>query len=203
MSSRYNRRMPDVIAPSRLDLRRRRRDILPRARMAAAEAVAEHLLTLADAPREGYVAGYWAMDGELPLHAWQVRLPPACIYCLPVLDDTDGTLKFAPWKPGDTLASNRYGIPEPDLAPTSLLDANEMAMIAMPLTGFDAGCRRIGMGGGWYDRSLAFRATRAAPPLLVGIAFDVQEIPLVSAQPWDIACDAIVTESRTLLRTPT
>ena len=59
------------------------------------------------------------------------------------------------------------------------------------------------MGGGWYDRSLAFRATRAAPPLLVGIAFDVQEIPLVSAQPWDIACDAIVTESRTLLRTPT
>ncbi len=200
--SGYNREMHVEPAPSRLTLRKRRRDIPPRQRMAAAEAVAERLVTLPDVPRQGYMAGYWAMDGELPLHAWQVRLPADCIYCLPVLDDADGTLKFAPWRPGDALVANRYGIPEPDLAPTAWLDARDMAMIAMPLTGFDADCRRIGMGGGWYDRSLAFRATQAAPPLLVGIGFDLQEVPTIAAQPWDIACDAIVTESRTLRRTP-
>ena len=66
-------------APSRLTLRKRRRDIPPRQRMAAAEAVAERLVTLPGVPKQGYMAGYWAMDGELPLHAWQVRLPADCI----------------------------------------------------------------------------------------------------------------------------
>lgn len=167
--------------------------------MAAAEAVATHLLQLPDAPPSGHVAGYWAMDGELPLHAWQLRLPTGCIYCLPVLDEDAMLLRFAPWRPGDALVTNRYGIPEPDLAPTSLLDARDMVLIAMPLTGFDIHGQRIGMGGGWYDRSLAFRARAPAPPLLVGIGFDVQEVPPIAPQPWDIRCDAIVTETRILL----
>ncbi len=187
---------------SRLELRERRRAIPPQARMAAAEAVADSLLLLAAGP-DLHVAGYWAMDGELPLHVWQLKLRPNTVYCLPVLDEKSMQLKFAPWRSGDPLTTNRFGIPEPDLSPSSMFDVHQMSLIAMPLTGFDARCHRIGMGGGWYDRTLAFRQHNPAPPLAVGIGFDVQEVPAIELQPWDIPCDAIVTETRTLLRPST
>lgn len=186
--------------PDRRELRERRRAIPPVARMHAAEAVAKRLLTLTDVPQSGYVAGYWATDGELPLHLWQLGLPNALIYCLPVLDESTQTLKFAPWHSGDALISNRFGIPEPDLDPASLIDARAMALIAMPLTGFDGDAHRLGMGGGWYDRTLTFRRESAAPPLAIGIGFDVQQVAAIQPQPWDVACDAIVTETRTILR---
>ncbi len=170
--------------------------------MAAAEAVAERLSSLLPVP-EVHVAGYWAMDGELPLHVWQLKLDARAVYCLPVLDEKSMTLKFGPWRSGDPLVTNRFGIPEPDLASTSLLDVKQMALVAVPLTGFDDRCHRIGMGGGWYDRTLAFRQQHPAPPLAVGIGFDIQEVPSIELQPWDIPCDAIVTETRTLLRPST
>ena len=69
----------------------------------------------------------------------QLRLPTPLIYCLPLLHD-DGSLRFAPWRNGDPLVTNRYGIPEPDLHPASALHADDMAMIVLPLVGFDAQC---------------------------------------------------------------
>ena len=53
--------------------------------------------------------GRW-MRHEIGLHAWQLRLPPGLVYCLPVLG-ADQRLRFAPWRLGDALATNRYGIP--------------------------------------------------------------------------------------------
>src|SRR3546814_12457466 len=85
--------------------------------------------------------------------------------CLPVLHED--RLRFAPWRAGDALLSNRYGIPEPDIAPGALLAAEDMALVVAPLVAFDAQCHRLGMGAGWYDRSFAFRRARAAPPWLV------------------------------------
>ena len=101
-------------------MRERRRALPAAQRIAAAEALAARLLALPFAPRTGFVAGYWATDGELPLHAWQLRLPREVRYCLPVLHD-DGTLRFAPWAPGAPLAPNRYGIPEPEVSAGDLL----------------------------------------------------------------------------------
>src|SRR3546814_19806261 len=113
-------------------------------------------------PERGHVAGYWAFDGEIGLHALQLRLPPSLTYCLPVLHED--RLRFAPWRAGDALLSNRYGIPEPDIAPDALLAAEDMALVVAPLVAFDAQCHRLGMGAGWYARSFAFRRDRAAPP---------------------------------------
>ena len=174
-------------------LRQQRRAIPAAQRIAAAEAVADRLLRLPFTPVEGYVAGYWALDGEIALHAWQLRLPPSVIYCLPVLHE-DERLRFAPWRPGDALASNRYGIPEPDIAPTSLLDADAMQLVAVPTVGFDTTCHRLGMGGGWYDRTFAFRHDRPEPPWLAGVAFSTQRVDVLSHQSWDVRLDAICTE---------
>ena len=65
--------------------------------------------------------------------------------------------------------------------------------------GFDATGQRLGMGGGWYDRSFAFRRDRAAPPWLVGAGFAAQQVPALEAAGWDVVPDAICTEDATIL----
>ncbi|MFT4178135.1 MAG: 5-formyltetrahydrofolate cyclo-ligase [Thermomonas sp.] len=180
----------------RRELRQRRRALPAAARIAAAEALATRLLALPFLPASGYVAGYWAMDGEIGLHVLQMRLPASLVYCLPMLH-ADGSLRFAPWRAGDPLVTNRYGIPEPDIAPDAALTAADMALIVLPLVGFDAACHRLGMGGGWYDRSLAFRSHQPAPPWLVGAAFEAQHLDAIATEHWDVRLDAVCSEHAT------
>jgi 5-formyltetrahydrofolate cyclo-ligase len=174
-------------------LRQRRREASPAERMAAAESVAARLLAHPRFPAEGYVAGYWALDGEVPLHLLQMRLREGQVWCLPCVCPGN-TLMFAPWRAGDPLVSNQFGIPEPDLDAASLLPAAEMAVVVLPLLGFGRGGQRLGTGGGFYDRSLAFRRDAPAPPWLVGAAYSFQQLDDLSAQPWDVPLDAIATE---------
>lgn len=187
----------DLIArrrQTRERIRQARRDLAPAQRIAAANAVAEHLLALPFAPDSGLVAGYWAMDGEIALHVWQLNLPSACTYCLPVL--SGDRLAFAPWKPGDPLASNRYGIPEPDVSPAALLDPQQMALVVLPLVAFDTHGARLGMGGGWYDRSFDFRRTRGGPPWLVGAGFELQHVDAIKTAEWDVPLDGACTDAQ-------
>ena len=178
-------------------LRQRRRDAGAAERMAAAEAVATRLLDHPRFPAAGYIAGYWAIDGEVPLHLLQMRLREGQSWCLPCVQP-DGSLRFAPWRPGDALVTNRFGIPEPDLAPSSLLAPQDMAVVVLPLLGFTRGGQRLGMGGGYYDRSFAFRRASPAPPWLVGAAYGFQQLDALPAQDWDVPLDAIATEKEFL-----
>ncbi|WNH53307.1 5-formyltetrahydrofolate cyclo-ligase [Stenotrophomonas oahuensis] len=189
--------MTDPRSALRQQLRQRRRDIPAAQRIEAAEQLADALFALPFAPPHGPVAGYWALDGEIALHRWQMRLPDALTYCLPVLSGE--VLRFAPWRPGQPLTANRYGIPEPDVAAGDTLAAEQMALVVAPLVGFDAQCRRLGMGGGWYDRSFAFRQARPAPPWLVGVGFAAQQVEDLPVQAWDVGVDAICTETTTFI----
>jgi len=178
----------------RRDLRQRRRAASAAERMAAAESLSSSLLAHPRFPALGYVAGYWAMDGEVPLHILQMRLGEGRVWCLPCIQP-DGSLLFGPWRPGDALVSNQYGIPEPDLAPGSLLSPRDMAVVVLPLVGFTRAGQRLGTGGGFYDRSFAFRHESPAPPWLVGAAYSFQQLGTLESQPWDVPLDAIATES--------
>ncbi|RRU17359.1 5-formyltetrahydrofolate cyclo-ligase [Stenotrophomonas sp. 278] len=189
--------MTDPRSALRQQLRQRRRDIPAAQRIEAAEQLADALFALPFTPTHGFVAGYWALDGEIALHRWQMRLPDSLTYCLPVL--SGDVLRFAPWRPGQPLTANRYGIPEPDVAAGDTLAAEQMALVVAPLVGFDAQARRLGMGGGWYDRSFAFRQARPAPPWLVGVGFAAQQVDDLPVQPWDVGVDAICTETTTFI----
>jgi 5-formyltetrahydrofolate cyclo-ligase len=174
-------------------MRARRAALGPGDRLAAADAVARHLGEQPPLREPGYVGGYWAVNGELPLHAVQLRLAPGQVWCLPLLQD-DGSLRFAPWRSGDSLLPNRFGIPEPDVAPASTLAPGDMTIVLAPLVAFDAVGRRLGMGGGYYDRTFAFRRTQPPPPMLVGVGFSFQEVAPLAAETWDVDLDAVVTE---------
>jgi len=188
--------MTETRAALRRELRARRREIPAAERIAAAESLGRRLLELPFAPTSGHVAGYWAMDGEIALHAWQLRLPSALTYCLPVLCP-DERLRFAPWRPGGALVTNRFGIPEPDVPLDSLLEPEAMSLVVVPLVGFDASGQRLGMGGGWYDRTFAFRKSHAPPPWLVGAAFATQQCAGIARQPWDVVLDGVCSERDT------
>lgn len=178
----------------RRELRARRRQLPAAKRMAAALALPQRLRGILALQQPGYVAGYWAMDGELSLHALLMG-QPSFVYCLPCLRE-DGSLGFAPWRTGDPLRSNRYGIPEPDLERSSQLEPEQMHCVLLPLVGFDRRGGRLGSGGGYYDRSFAFLNNRPRPasPQLVGIAYGFQELAQFTPEPWDVALDYVATE---------
>ncbi|MEO5343522.1 MAG: hypothetical protein H7842_09335, partial [Gammaproteobacteria bacterium SHHR-1] len=68
-------------------------------------------------------------------------------------------------------------------------------LLLMPLVGFDDRLHRLGMGGGYYDRSFAFlRRGRWHRPRLLGVAHECQRLTRLQPKPWDLAMDALVTE---------
>ena len=71
----------------------------------------------------------------------------------------------------------------------------EPDILLVPLSAFDGTGQRIGYGAGHYDRAIARLHAKGLNPLLIGIAFDCQEVPSVPAQEHDVALDAVLTES--------
>ncbi len=92
---------------------------------------------------------------------------------------------------------NRYGIPEYVHHP-SRVRVWQLQVLFLPLLGFDDDGYRMGMGGGYYDTTLAYLVRRRhwRKPLLVGLAFEAQHVRRLPRDPWDIPLDAVVTERR-------
>ena len=90
------------------------------------------------------------------------------------------------------LQTGRFGIREPDPAihPAVSIDSVDAALI--PGLAWDRAGGRLGRGGGFYDRLLGTLGWRG---FRCGIFFTAQEVPSVPAEPWDIALDAVVTDS--------
>jgi 5-formyltetrahydrofolate cyclo-ligase len=173
----------------------RRRALPPPARMAAAQGLRRSLETLPEYLTDLRVAGYWATGGELPLN---LVIPPLATrgqrFLLPLLAKGK-ELHFAPWRDGEPIAPNRYGIPEP-VAPREWFAPFQLDLVLVPLLAFDRCGRRLGHGGGYYDRSFAFLKEQARPtePLLVGVGYAFQEVDQLDPAPWDVALDYIATE---------
>lgn len=188
----------DPRAAIRRAMRRKRASLSAPERLAAADAIAEVLGELPELLTDQYVAGYWAVAGEVSLH----RVVPPLLrreqtYLLPVLSpDGDPSLRFAPWRPGAAVAPNRYGIPEPQCPPSALVEAAEIELVLLPLLAFDRRGHRLGTGAGYYDRSFAFlkEVERPALPLLVGVAYAFQEVKSLEVEPWDVPLDFVATE---------
>lgn len=131
------------------------------------------------------VAAYLARDGEVDLanvieRCWRRRLAVA----VPVLGG--GEMHFALYRCGAPLERNRFGIAEPArpefVTPTVVL---------APLVAFDGRGRRLGMGGGYYDRFFAATPDAAR----IGIAHECQRAPELPATPADVPLTAVVTEN--------
>ena len=143
------------------------------------------------------LALYLAADGEIGTRAiielaWRLGKR---VY-LPILR-AGNRLRFAEYLPGAQLRRNRLGIPEPLIK--RYRGAKYLDLVLMPLVGFDAAGRRLGMGGGFYDRSFAFvRERQRRRPVLVGLAHQCQQVGHLPAEVWDVPMAAIATDRRWL-----
>lgn len=188
----------------RRDLRARRAALSAAERVAAAQRLVAQVEQVPEFLTDRRIAGYWATAGELPLASLMSGvLARGQIWHLPVVID-DGTLRFAPWRMGDALAPNRYGIPEPVCAIDQMVSPQEIDVVLVPLLGFDRRGHRLGFGGGYYDRSFSFLQARAdvGKPVLVGAGYAMQEVERIDAQPWDVHLDYVATERELIDLTP-
>lgn len=107
---------------------------------------------------------------------------------LPVMIKLGQPLAFRQWQSGDALVKRKWGILEPiDTAPNLTPD-----VLLLPLLAFDSAGRRLGYGGGFYDRTLAKLRSRR-PVLAIGLAFDQQEVDAVPRSAYDERLDMILT----------
>lgn len=184
------------IAAQRRALRNARAKLEPLAQHRAAQKLLRVASALPLFNASHHVALYLPHDGEIDPIPLIERLWARGKNCyLPVLGRAN-VLRFAPVTPDSEFARNRFGIPEPQCAPKAHVRAAQLDLILLPLVGFDARGNRIGMGGGFYDRSLAFLRTRKQwrKPRLVGLAHDMQRVAAIAPQPWDVPLHGVVTD---------
>lgn len=91
---------------------------------------------------------------------------------------------------------NKFSIPEPVFDLNQLITGESLDLVLVPLLGFDTSGNRLGMGGGFYDRSFSFKKSGKTKPLLMGFAYDFQQVSALSAEEWDVPLDFIATESQ-------
>lgn len=121
-------------------------------------------------------------------------------FYLPILkksSEGDSFLVFGRCKQDTQYEHNIYGIPEPHITADLILEAEDLDLILLPLVGFDHTKKRLGMGGGFYDRTLNFKLKNPkSKPYLVGIAYECQKVENIPTENHDIPLDNIITESR-------
>lgn len=137
------------------------------------------------------VASYCAVNGEMnPLPLNEALRERGHKISLPVIAGKNKPLVFRTFEPGDELFENSFGIPEPTLTSECV----DPEVLLIPLLAFDRRRNRLGYGGGYYDRTIAYLRSHK-PVLTLGLAYACQEIIEIPVGPNDVKLDKIVTES--------
>ncbi len=177
----------------RLNIRKKRNELSLQALQTAAKLLLQNCIPSLE--NVSSVAGYQSMQGEM-------NLDPVFEHChqhnimtlLPIMRGQ--SLMFAPFTAASTFTVKQYGIKEPDTPQSEWLSPDQLNLVLVPLVAFDNTCNRIGMGGGFYDRSFEFRKNKKTPPTLIGVAHQLQQVEDVLPQPWDVALDGIITDKK-------
>ena len=145
------------------------------------------------------IAVYLDSDGELATDQIIRRLlkMKKQVY-LPVLFPfAKNKLLFFPYTKKTRLIKNRFDIEEPKFFRRRITTAS-LSLIFMPLVAFDEQGNRIGMGGGFYDRTLSRCKTQRQShlPVLIGLAHELQKVNNIDKRSWDIPLDGLITEKK-------
>lgn len=168
-----------------------RRAIPPAVREAYNQRICAALLECDWYRRAHTILLYTAVGGEVSLAAFaeaaeqdgKVLSYPLCLpgHQMDALHPSDPEA----WEEG------AYHIPAPVRERSELVLPEALDLVLVPCTRFDGDCRRVGMGGGYYDRYLP-KCTHAKR---VGIAYECQRTDRAAVEPWDVPLDAFVTEN--------
>lgn len=193
--------MLDLTTLSRPQLRRhlrmQRRALSRHAQRQAAQDLYKKLAQHPLFRRARHIALYLANDGEIdprPLLRAAQRRGKATY--LPVLSPWPRSkMVFQRIRPGEPMRKNRFGILEPRRNGRQQRKVWALDLLLLPLVGFDRHGARLGMGGGFYDRSLAYRRLRKNwhTPTLLGLAHECQQVERLNMASWDVPLQGTVT----------
>ena len=179
-------------------LRKARRALTPSQQRQAARGLYKQLAQQPLFRRARHISLYLPTDGEIDPHlllrAAQRR--GKATY-LPVLSAWPRTkMVFQRIRPGEKLKPNRFRILEPRHNLARQRKVWALDLVLLPLVGFDDVGGRLGMGGGFYDRSLAYLARRNdwRKPTLLGLAHECQKVARLAQASWDVPLQGTVTD---------
>lgn len=189
-------------AALRREMRQRRRALSIIEQKKAAEDLKSRVLAMPEFLRAKRIALYLPNDGEIDprLLIRQARKMGKVCY-LPVLQPmAENRLWFVRYDQRTPMTHNRFGIPEPRLKGFADKQRNrcrpeDLDLVLFPLVVFDKHGGRMGMGGGFYDRTFAFtRHRQFCKPALIGLAHECQRIERLPIASWDIPLQAVVSD---------
>ncbi|MEZ9236615.1 5-formyltetrahydrofolate cyclo-ligase [Shewanella sp. 10N.286.52.A9] len=155
-----------------------------------------HLLSEIQQISAKRVAIYLGFDGELATNKliealWKLDVE---VYLPRIHPFAKGHLLFVRYNPDTVMVNNRFDIAEPKLDIRHIITVDKLDMIVTPLVAFDDNGNRMGMGGGFYDRTLA--QVKDNKPLAVGYAHDCQQVSYLPVEYWDIPLPIIITPTK-------
>jgi 5-formyltetrahydrofolate cyclo-ligase len=199
----------------RLEVRAKRRLLSTRYRDAASLKVIECFKQISLNSPPKIATGFFHQDGELNIEPLMDYLgQQECQIAVPVIDFSTDQMQFQLLNEQSTFELNQFGIKEPVWDPSFQIKPDCIDLVLYPLVAFDAKRHRLGMGGGYYDKYFSYlhakasdgnadivdnnKAMRCAEslPILIGCAFECQQVEAVPIEPWDIGLDYVITESR-------
>ncbi|WP_434524109.1 5-formyltetrahydrofolate cyclo-ligase [Photorhabdus asymbiotica] len=180
----------------RKQMRQKRRELSPEQQSLFAKQVAERAINHPKIRQANNIALFLSFDGEINTHPlinllWQQNKQ---IY-LPVLHPfSRHHLLFLHYQPNTKLVRNRFNIEEPSLNVQQVLPLFELDIMMIPLVAFDHTGQRLGMGGGFYDRTLSQWQQKNFYP--IGLAHNCQLVDSLPSAKWDIPLPEIITPEK-------
>ncbi|TFH91660.1 5-formyltetrahydrofolate cyclo-ligase [Vibrio ouci] len=182
----------------RQSIRHRRNQLSDSFQQQAGLDLCQQFFSLPEIKSAQHIALYLSADGEvdtMPLikKLWQSGKQ---VY-LPVIHPfSKGHLLFLHYTPETPMVLNKYQIAEPKLDQTQIIPAQSLDIICTPLVGFDSTGHRLGMGGGYYDRTLAPWFNTGHGPKPIGLAHNCQHVDALPIESWDVPLPKIVTPTK-------
>ena len=188
----------------RQQIRQQRRSLDDRSRAMAATHLTKHILASRAFRCGQRIACYLPNDGEIDPTLIIERIWELGKECyLPVLNPLGhNRLEFAPFTAETQLKLNCFGIAEPDVHASKWISPMQLDLVLAPLVAFDVQGNRMGMGGGYYDRSFAFLRHRKhwRKPRLVGVGYDFQQVEKLPVQHHDVPLRGVITDKGNISR---
>ncbi|ACA88241.1 5-formyltetrahydrofolate cyclo-ligase [Shewanella woodyi] len=182
----------------RSNIRAARRNISPQQQACFGQQACAHMLTKLEELKVKRLALYLTNDGELDTQPlikalWQNDIE---VYLPRLHPFSQGNLLFLAYRSNTSLVQNSLKIWEPKLDITQMILPHQLDVIVTPLVAFDEAGNRMGMGGGFYDRTL-MNWERMGSPLPIGYAHDCQQVNRLPCEHWDIPLPMIITPTKT------
>ncbi|AZL85663.1 5-formyltetrahydrofolate cyclo-ligase [Aliivibrio salmonicida] len=182
----------------RQDIRQRRKNLSQQYQHQAAYDLVQQCSTDLSIQKAQSIAIYLSADGEIGTHLlieWLWEQGKNVF--LPVIHPfSKGYLLFLEYDRTTPLIVNKYQIREPKLDKTKVIPISELDLILTPLVAFDHTGNRLGMGGGYYDRTLKNWHQYQQGPMPIGIAHSCQQVDILPVESWDVPLPRIITSDK-------